>query len=755
MRNEKKYLRRISAVLAVTIMLTSIPKIGFVQVKAETVPAQIGITAETEAEYLTNYSFVAENGELALYADLEQGHIALENKKSGMFWYSVPNDFLNDSITSGEKRIDIFSELVVGYLEKSGENGAVDTLTVNSHIDCVRNGTVKVKKRQSGIRVEYTFPSINTVIPVVYSLTDEGFCASIQLEEIKTDDEFILVNIALLPYFGAGNSIDKGYLFIPDGCGALINFNNQVNTISGYKAYVYGEELAKDIDSKNAETKTVRIPVYGIQKNGEALFAVITEGDAMSSINARNGNADMGYNSVWSQAELAVLSRTMLYEESWQNRTTISKAATSEKSVKRYTVLYTCLSGENAGYMGMAETYRKYLINEKGLKPANSKGGALALSLYGVADKQAYFIGIPYTKKLALTSFKEAQEMLAALKEKGVDKTAVQYFGVFGTVLNGKLPRSASPSSKLGGKKGLEGLSEYINENGGELYPELDFVRFRKSGNGYSKNKDASKNAFGYTAKQYEYLRSIYVRNDSLDEYLLLSPKKLTGLADKLLRKYSSLDITGVSMSAAGQLCYSDFDEKDGIYRSDIADIYEGIFKKYCDSGIKLAFSDANAYTFPYAERIYNAPSVSGSYYMFDRDVPFYQIVLHGFIHMTTEPINSANDREASLLFAAETGSELLFNGIAEDASVLSGTRYDYLYSTTFDLWSNTAVKMYTRLKPLHEKTAKSIITDHIEIGNLTVTVYENGTRVFVNYGSYPAEYDGISIPSRDFVVVG
>lgn len=736
-------------------MLTAVPSIGFSQVKAEGVPQQIGITEETDEEYLADYTLIAENSGLAMYADLEKGHIALENKNSGAFWYSVPNDFLTDRITTGEKRTDIFSELVVGYLEKSGENGAVDTVTVNSHTDCVRNGTVKVEKKDKGIRSEYTFGSINTVIPVEYTLTDRGLSASIPLDEIKSDDEFILVNIALLPYFGAGNSTDNGYLFIPDGCGAIINFNNGVKTVSGYSAYVYGEEPSKDTDSKKTETETVHMPVYGIQKNGEALFAVITEGDSMASIKAKNGNSEMGYNSVWSQAELAVLSRTMLYEENWQNRTTISKAAMASRSVNRYTVDYTFLSGSDADYTGMAKTYREFLINEKGLKTAESSGGALALSFYGAADKEAYFIGIPYTKTLALTSFKKAQEMLETLKEKGVDKTAVQYFGVFGTVLNSKLQTGAAPLNKLGGKSGFKELNKYIEENGGELYPELDYIRFRKGAGGYTKNGSSSKNAFGYTAKQYEYLRSIYVRNDSLDSYLLLSPAKLTGLADKLLNKYASLDASGASMSAAGQLCYSDFDEKNGVYRSDISGIYEGIFKKYRDSGIKLAFSDANAYAFPYADRIYSAPSSSGSYYIFDKDVPFYQIVLHGLVHLTGEPITSAADRETALLFSAETGSELLFDGISQDASVLSGTRYDYLYSTTFDLWCDTAAEMYARLKPLLEKTEKSTITAHTETGELAVTVYENGTKVYVNYGYNTVEYDGVSVPARDFAVVG
>lgn len=754
MRNEKKSFRHISAVAAAVLMLTAGLTPGFP--KAQAAPeAQLGVTAETDAEYLTDYSLVAETESTALYADLEKGHIALQNKQSGAFWYSVPNDFLTDRITTGEKRMEIFSELVIGYLEKSGETGAVDVSTLNSHSDCVRNGTVKVKKISSGIRAEYTFVSIETTVAVEYRLTEKGLNASIPLNEIKTGDDYILVNIALLPYFGAGGSQDEGYLFVPDGCGAIIRFNNQVNTSSGYRAWVYGEELSKDNDSRQTNTETVHMPVYGIRKNGEALFAVITQGDAMASIGAQNGNAEMGYNSVWSQAELAVLSRTMLYEDDWQNRTTISQAATASRGTDTYSVRYTCLSGEQADYTGMAKVYREYLTAEKGLRPAEGDGCALALSLYGAADKQAYFIGLPYTKTLALTTFSEAREMLAALREKGVEETAVQYFGWNGTILNQKLPDSASALRKLGGSKDLSALSEDIAEAGGAFYPDLDFIRFRKSGNGYSKNRDAAKNAFGYTAKQYEYLRSIYVRSNELAQYLLLSPAKLGKLSDRLLQKYSANGIGGVSLSAAGQLCYSDFDAKKGIYRSELSGIYEGIFKKYRDSGLQLAFYSANAYAFAYAQRIFSAPVASGRYSVFDADVPFYQIVLHGLVHLTTSPVTSAADRTTALLFAAETGSELLFDGIAADASVLSGTRYDYLYSTTFDLWSDTAAEMYARIKPLLERVGTSTISAHTVLGELTCTVFENGTAVYVNYGLAPAEYNGVTVPARDFAVVG
>ena len=42
-----------------------------------------------------------------------------------------------------------------------------------------------------------------------------------------------------------------------------------------------------------------------------------------------------------------------------------------------------------------------------------------------------------------------------------------------------------------------------------------------------------------------------------------------------------------------------------------------------------------------------------------------------------------------------------------------------------------------------HERLAKDV----------TVTVYEDGTRVYVNYGTAAHDADGIEVPARDYVV--
>lgn len=42
----------------------------------------------------------------------------------------------------------------------------------------------------------------------------------------------------LLPFFGAASKSDKGYIVVPDGCGAVINFNNKKGKKSIHSEYM-------------------------------------------------------------------------------------------------------------------------------------------------------------------------------------------------------------------------------------------------------------------------------------------------------------------------------------------------------------------------------------------------------------------------------------------------------------------------------------------------------------------------------------
>ena len=91
-----------------------------------------------------------------------------------------------------------------------------------------------------------------------------------------------------------------------------------------------------------------------------------------------------------------------------------------------------------------------------------------------------------------------------------------------------------------------------------------------------------------------------------------------------------------------------------------------------------------------------------------------------------------------------------------QDSDILKYTRFNDLYSTSYTLWKNSAVENYKELKPLLEKVGGSLITEHyISDNSMTKTVFDNGVKVYVNYGETENVYDGISVPALGFVTVG
>lgn len=101
----------------------------------------------------------------------------------------------------------------------------------------------------------------------------------------------------------------------------------------------------------------------------------------------------------------------------------------------------------------------------------------------------------------------------------------------------------------------------------------------------------------------------------------------------------------------------------------------------------------ANAYVLPYVERISNVPLSSGGYDIFDEDIPFYQIVMHGLRSYSTEPINGSADSRELLLLAIASGSNPNYDMIGEKTSVLTGTELENLYYANHDDWTDQAAQ--------------------------------------------------------------
>ena len=118
----------------------------------------------------------------------------------------------------------------------------------------------------------------------------------------------------------------------------------------------------------------------------------------------------------------------------------------------------------------------------------------------------------------------------------------------------------------------------------------------------------------------------------------------------------------------------------------------------------------------------------------------------------STSAINNESDEETAVLKAIETGSGLHYILNKNIENSLFDTDSTALFSSSFDSNAENAAAAYNSvLKALDGLNDKKIV-NYYYIGDVAVTVYENGSRIFVNYSDSDAKADNITVPARGWV---
>ncbi len=708
-------------------------------------------TTDNSSDYETasisapsGYQMVAERGDLSLFADMTSGDFMLADTK-GNSWYSTPSDISEDPYSKAATKAKLKSLISITYINTEEVVSTSKKYSLNGNV-AVSAGGVTVSEIKNGVRVELTFEDFDFFVPIEYSLEDGFLNASIDVENIREGEEYKITQIELLPGFCSGNWKEDGYIFVPDGSGALINYNN--GSEAKYSEMVYGEELAIEKELNSVVKETVRLPVFGTASSKAALFAIITQGDGAAIINAASSNSTNGYNTVNVGFVMRSITPKAMLTKSYAKQYAY-RISNIDKNLKKFTVRYYPLSDEKADYSGFAKTYRDYLINEKGLKKSDKKP-TFNINMIGAVDVKANFLGFAYYKPYALTTFDEAQIILEELISAGVKDLSVRYEGWQNDgLVNRKVATSAKPMRILGGKKDYKELLSYTSGAGISLYADVDFISY----NGGS-NKNAAKTAFNEVAKQYSYMYSVYAPRLDTKAIKLLSASKLVNTAEKYLKSYLKLENKVISLSSLTNTLYSDLGKKNFTARADMTGIAENILKDYAKAGIAVSGDSANAYAAPYLSKIFNTPADCSGFLMENEEIPFYQMVFHGYTPLTMPSQERAANPVDNYLTAVETGSELLWTGIFKDASILSDTTSDKYYSTTYTLWCADAAQKYKEYMPLLSKVAGAEIISHKSVSkDVTETVFSGNIKVIVNHSEEVFTMpDGTEIPAKSFL---
>ena len=709
-------MKRIISIILVLTMLVS-----FTACSSEKPRKVMKYTSKIKSSSVES-SVVAENDNYAMRWDSDRACILIEDKNSGYIWSTIPNDFYNGTPAGSRAETLLNSPIIVTYT--TSPNNALKTLNGSRVFD---EGMMTVKKIKNGLQIGYFFDNVEISIPVIYKLYDDHFTVTVDPAGIL-ENENKVYQIEIAPFLTAipTSSEKDDYLFVPSGSGALMFSDERDGKERKYEEKIYGSDLAAFNDHIGDSNYNASLPVFGVNRGENSLFAIVESGSASCNVIASAGDSTVGYSNV--RAAFCVRGHSTEVVKMAQNGSqrvnTYSEGLVDEKC----TVAFYPLSGDNAGYSGMAECYRNYLVKKYNIKK-DKKDSSLYLQILGGAMVDESFIGIPYKKLDVATTVEEAATIVKDVETSTGITPIVQLKGYGQTGIDvGKVGGNFKLNSKLGSWKDIKVLNEKY-----EVYFDFDLVRFDASGNGFKTYSDSAKAENSGTAYQYYYDTAAGNNVEEKGRYRLLSRDRLSDALNKSIKILENKELSGISLSTLSTYAYSDYVSPDyyskGNLDSDVSKMLSQARKS-----TKIMSYAANAYAAANSSHIISTPSSNSGYNSLDAEIPFYRMVFKGIVSMSSVAVNTSSNPREEILKAAETGCGLLYTVTNSYSSKFRLSDSDFAKS----VYSDNKEKMVSDSKELFEflsKVSDTCVKEHTILSNgVNQTVFENGVTVIVNY---------------------
>lgn len=603
--------------------------------------------------------------------------------------------------------------------------------------------------------------SLSITIPLEYRLTDKGLEATVKAADIEEHGNVYISQIDVLQFFGAASNKAQGYILVPDGSGALINLNSG-NQATAYNQAIYDIDPVAQNYVVIEETECARLPIFGIKADDNAIFARITAGDAIASVNADVAGKLNNYN--YAYASFNVREKELLNMFGVQGSK--SDIPVVEKSLYKIdlSVSYSFLTKDDASYSGMARTYRKQLIDEGILKETNqSESVPLYLDIIGGVEQKKHIMGIPYEGVCAMTTYDEASEIVDNLYDSDITNLRLNYQGWF----NGGIYHDVADKIKLigsvGSKSDLESLNKKLEDKGGKLFMDVAFQKVSHESKRFTSVLEASKYYSGYVVELGATDPSTVRQTSNLewyDEmiYYMISPKFLNRYVDKFASKITKYDVSGINLTDLGSVLTSDKKRSELINRQQAENIVIGQYEKLAETKKNLMETGGNEYSLKYVSDIIDAPTSYGAYYIIDEQVPFYEMVIHGSISYSGEAFNLMDDDldDDFVLNCIEYGIAPRFTLSYKDPSKMKYTSSADKYSVLYTTWLDKAKEMYGNINEALKDVDGSAMINHEKLDNGLIKVdYENGKTIYINKTSQDITVDGNTVKAKNYLKTG
>ncbi len=686
---------------------------------------------------------ICSNDKYILSWDDEKKCVLLNDIANGTHWSSIPYSYYQVEDPFGAGMVRMHSPIYIEYLVNN------NIRTSYAKIDALNDGVVTAEKIDNGIRVTYYFTGIEISVPIDYVICEDGLETRLVVEEI-TEKKNKIYSVSISPFMcGVKNNTDS-YLFVPSGSGTLMYVDDTGRNTRTISEPVYGRDNSVSLDQQLYNEALVAMPVYGAKSEDSAVCAIITKGAECARIDAEVGNVEYGYSSVYATFLLRG-TNNLIINNSQGNQTQIMTCTDDLVDTDYFAVRYTPLSAEKASYIGMADVYRDWLKEQYNLTESAQNASNVYLNFLGGALVEKNMFGITYKDMCVSTTYSAVKEIVEEIKAETTSDVTVQISGFGESGLDvGKIAGGMKLSKDFGTPADL---IDYCKNENIKLFVDYDVLGYSKGGKGISRYSDAAVAANKSYAMQYHYSKSTYLKNDY--SYFLVKRTEIQKIINNLLKKKSTDDVFGISLSSLCSKSYSGYPNpteynKLGFQKETISAI-----AKIKEDNRNFLANNAFDYAAVNADYVIGCPTISSQFDGYDCDIPFYEIAFKGLKPIAVSSINYAINPQKQFLTAMETGSSLSFTLCDNWYKEISNAEFSAFQFSLYENWKDEIVRMEKESNEwLNNVKNASIISREQIAKDVYITTFSNQAKIVTNYSSQDIETPMGFVKANDFVYV-
>ncbi len=693
-----------------------------------------GKVYEVSAERLEEFKKLCESTTHELY--LNEGTLGIQilDKQTGFVYTSTGTDVegMNETWSNF-----MYSGVTVEYADK--KNKVIrKPLTLS-------DAKIGLTKRSDGFDAEITYQEAGITLKLSVTLEGEDLVVQVPEESIKETGEYKLQTIYLYPFLGATKGTqNNGYFFVPDGCGALIRTNQEELLVtSPYVKRVYGNDFGMGDFTTSQENsllkdpKQIYIPIYGIvlqqgEDKGQGFAAVLEEGEEYADLEAYVSGLSGPYNFM-----TAKFVYRQIYKQAVDQNGTVMLTNQEKYNKTGIRTRYHFLSGKQADYVGIANFYRNYLIENEALTPSK-KQETIPMKLEFLASELES--GMFGYSTIVMTEIKDMQQIIKELKESGIQNQTVVVSGYGKEGASGSMPSKVKLTGKIGSRSEWDNFVSQIHQDGNRVELYIDEMKAFKTGGNYSQGKDVVQGINKELVNGFRYGLFYYLNSSFVAEQLKTEGKS----AEKL-------KVDGIAVDTSGFSLFSNWNKKNTITRKEAKEQ----LKESAKQGIEKSFYSPNSYLFAQTKALYDIPMESSQYLIFTDTVPFLQMVLKGLIPYYASASNFNADTVNEQLKKIEYGAYPSYYLTKKDPIELYNTLSAWLFTSAYDVWKEPLIAEYHMLNEALAKVEGAYLIDHEMVAeNVAVTTYSNGVKLAINYNQNSVDVEGTKVAGKSFAVI-